>query len=176
LTSDLGNEKESFQKLIDKIKEEKISINVPENGSRIDVGEYLDFEVLSPDSDNSFKDTNDNSIVARLFFVVNCFLITGDAGEKTEEFLIKENINFLDVDWLKVAHHGSKNSSSEDFLEKVTPEFSVISSGKENRYGHPAPETLSRIENVGGEFFRTDKLGSIIVACEMPQRDSCSVK
>ena len=174
LTSDIENDKESFQKLVDKIQDRKIEIEIPENGSSIDVGEYLDLEILSPDSDNLFKDTNDNSVVARLDFGENSFLFTGDASEKTENFLMKEEGILLNVDWLKVAHHGSKNSTSAKFLEKVTPKFTVISVG-ENSYGHPAPELLERISRVEGEILRTDEQGTIIIECKTPQKESCKI-
>ncbi len=175
LTSDIENEKTSFQKLIKKIEDKNIKINSPEVGSRIDIGEYLDIEFLAPDSGNDFKDGNDNSIVTRVDFGKNSFLFTGDIGKKPEAYLVKEYGNLLDVDWLKVAHHGSKNSSSDIFLEKVSPEFAVISAGKDNRYGHPAVEALERLKNVDADVLRTDEIESIVVGCETPKKKSCEV-
>ena len=69
----------------------------------------------------------------------------------------------IDCDILKVAHHGSKYSSSEDFIEACSPEAAVISVGKNNFYGHPTPETLERLDSYGCEVFRTDREGAVIL-------------
>lgn len=175
LTNDIENDKESFQKLVNKIKDKNIPVNLPESGSRIDFGEYLDIKFLAPDVDNRFSNGNDNSIVTRLDFGENSFLFTGDIGEKTEKVLVKEAGQLLDVDWLKVAHHGSKNSTSTIFLNKVTPEFGIISVGKDNRYGHPAKEAVERLEDLQIKIFRTDEKGTIKVGCKNIQKNSCRI-
>ncbi|MEX0690052.1 MAG: hypothetical protein WD095_01270, partial [Candidatus Paceibacterota bacterium] len=84
------------------------------------------------------------------------FLLTGDIGYKTEK-LLREGVS---VDILKVAHHGSKFSSSLDFLERVNPKISVIQVGK-NNYGHPTEEVLNNIALVGSQVFRNDIDGTI---------------
>ncbi|MCK5081226.1 MAG: MBL fold metallo-hydrolase, partial [Candidatus Moranbacteria bacterium] len=91
---------------------------VTENSS-IEFGEDLVLSFFNPDGLE--LNANDNSVVARLDFGQNSFLFTGDVGFKTENDLIQDGHN-LDVDWLKVAHHGSKNSSGVDFLEKTSPQ------------------------------------------------------
>ncbi len=83
----------------------------------------------------------------------------GDAGIEVEEDLI-EKYNLKDIDVLKVGHHGSKTSSSEEFINKINPKYSIISVGTNNRYGHPNQEVL---DNLGdSKIYRTDKDGSIM--------------
>ena len=105
------------------------------------------------------KNTNESSIVFKLFFGKSKVLFTGDIGFSTERKLLKAGVS-LDSDVLKTAHHGSKYSSLEDFLTVVSPETAVISCGK-NSYGHPTPEVLQRLSNVGAEVLRTDQKGDI---------------
>lgn len=89
-------------------------------------------------------------------------MFTGDASQEEETDLINKNTNVY-ADVLKIAHHGSKNSTSENFLSKVKPKFAVISVGKNNMYGHPAKELIDRLINRNIKFFRTDKNGCISV-------------
>jgi|SRR3989344_2554995 len=119
---------------------------------------------VSPNEDLTgqyFKDSsNESGIVSRLMFGKSSFLFTADIGAKTEEKLISRGAN-LDADVLKVGHHGSRFSSSEDFLRAVSPSFAVISVGKDNTYGHPTSEVLQRLEKFGIRVLRTDQDGSV---------------
>ncbi len=107
--------------------------------------------------------SNNTSIVFTLEYENKKILFTGDAEKEVEEYLIKKYGTALDVDVLKVGHHGSSGSSMDSFLSKVRPELAMISSGKDNRYGHPAPRTLKRLERVGAKVWRTDEKGDIIL-------------
>ena len=89
-------------------------------------------------------------------------LITGDADSFVEKMLVKYR-DIPDIELLIVGHHGSKNSSCEEFLRATAPELAVISAGANNSYGHPAPETLARLEAAGSEIHRTDKEGTVTV-------------
>ena len=89
-------------------------------------------------------------------------LFTGDIGEKDEKLLLAKESD-VSADILKVAHHGSKYSSSEAFLEAVSPEAAVISCGKNNPYGHPHTDTLERIAVHTEEIYRTDLHNSVMV-------------
>lgn len=89
----------------------------------------------------------------------NSYLLTGDAGFKVEKDLLGKNIN-LQSGILKVSHHGSRNSTSDDFLKAVKPGKSIISVGK-NSYGHPAEELMDRLKNINSEILRTDKIGDL---------------
>ena len=83
----------------------------------------------------------------------------GDASVEVEEDLIKK-YNLKDIDVLKVGHHGSKTSSSKEFIDEINPKYSIISVGKNNRYGHPNKEVLENLEN--SKIYRTDQDGSIM--------------
>tara|TARA_Y100000310_G_scaffold297074_1_gene329839 strand:- start:3223 stop:4047 length:825 start_codon:yes stop_codon:yes gene_type:complete len=104
--------------------------------------------------------TNETSIIAKLIYHKNSVLFSADTTKKIEALLLKEEKN-LKAAILKVAHHGSKTSSSREFLQSVKPLVAVISVGKENRYGHPHPEILARLHEYGIEIRRTDKEGTI---------------
>ena len=104
------------------------------------------------------KTENDSSIITYLIIDKYQILFMGDAGIKTEKELIKTNIQNIDI--LKVGHHGSKTSSSKEFINKINPKYAVISVGKNNRYGHPNKETLENLSN--SKIYRTDEDGSIM--------------
>ena len=87
------------------------------------------------------------------------FLFMGDAGVMVEEDLI-EKYNLQDIDVLKVGHHGSKTSSDKKFIDEIKPKYSIISVGKNNRYGHPNKEALNNLED--SKIYRTDEDGSIM--------------
>ena len=121
------------------------------------------FEVLYPFESlagKEFKDSNNTSIVVKLIFGENSFLFTGDAYKSVERELLTKEID-IDSDILKVAHHGSKTSSAEEFIEKVSPETAIISVGKDNTYGHPHQEVLETLEKYGIKILRTDLEGDI---------------
>lgn len=113
------------------------------------------FEILEG---QEIKNTNNTSVILRLDFGDNSFLLTGDAYKSIERKLLGKGI---DVDILKVGHHGSKTSSAEDFIAEVSPETAVISAGRDNKYDHPHPETLETLEKYGIKVFRTDIEGDI---------------
>lgn len=110
-----------------------------------------------------FSDTNDASLVLRLSYGENCFLLTGDAPQKTEKTLISSGLD-LDCDILQVGHHGSKTSTSQKFFEAVSPEIGIISVGEDNRYGHPHQEVLDRLTGI--KIYRTDEEGDIRFECD----------
>ena len=106
-----------------------------------------------------YDNENDNSNVIYTEIDGYKFMFMGDAGiEKEKDILEKYNVSNVDV--LKIGHHGSKTSSSEEFIKEMNPKYSVISVGKNNRYGHPNKEVLSNLED--SKIYRTDLDGSII--------------
>ena len=120
-------------------------------------------DVLFPDRDVSDWTTNDGSLVAKLSFGKTSVMLTGDATAQTEKIVLagsrEEN---LQSTILKVGHHGSHTSSSSDFIKAVSPSYALISSGKDNNYGHPRQVVLDTLSSFGAEIFRTDTLGNII--------------
>lgn len=108
---------------------------------------------------NLYDNENDNSIINYLEINNKKILFMGDASKEVEEELTNTyKLNNIDI--LKVGHHGSKTSSGEYFINEITPKYSIISVGKNNRYGHPNKEVLNTLENT--KIYRTDQDGSIM--------------
>ena len=124
----------------------------------------LTFSVLPPaDPLISRSALNNNSAVVRLDYGDFSVLFTGDIEKEREAQLLQDVPEKLDVLVLKVPHHGSRSSSTLEFLEAVNPEIAVIPCGKDNRYGHPHEETLNALESLEIEVYRTDEYGTILV-------------
>ena len=152
-------EYKEWQKLI---KNEKAKIKIAQGGQNLKTGSTV-LHILYPFEDlegKEVKNTNNTSVIGRLVFGQRSFLFTGDAYKSTERKLIKNNTK-LNSDVLKVGHHGSKTSTAEEFVEQVSPEIAVISVGKNNRYGHPCPETLETLAKYSTIVLRTDLKGDI---------------
>ena len=150
------------------IKEEGANIFIAKAGQKISLAVSNTaklLEVLYPFEGlegKKLKDSNNTSIIARLVFGKTSFLFTGDATQSVEKELILGRTEYkaqLDSDVLKVGHHGSKTSTSKEFVEAVSPEIAVISDGKNNQYGHPHQEVLNNL--AGAQIFRTDLDGDI---------------
>ena len=120
------------------------------------------FEILWPESTARGKDVNEEAMVMELTYGDFRMLFTGDIGADTEKKLLSVGC-FNDIDCLKVGHHGSRYSSSEEFLKKVKPELSIISCSSTNTYGHPSPETIKRLKDCGSQIEYTMKNGAIIL-------------
>ena len=132
--------------------------------------EGAQIQILYPFSSTSGagSGSNDQSIAAKLNFGKNKFLFTGDLPAEKEAGLAANKAD-LKADVLKVSHHGSKYATSAEFLDAVNPEEAVISVGKNNAYGHPAPEVVDRLLKAGIKIWRTDAMGDIQYVCANPQ-------
>jgi len=156
-----------YREWLNLIEKEGAQIKIAKAGQKIKLSplnpdKSIYFDILLPFADVSgqeIKNSNDTSIVTKLVFKNTAFLFTGDISSNGEEKLISANLR-LESDVLKVSHHGSKYSTSENFLENVLPEIAVIQVG-ENSYGHPTPEVLERLEKFGIKVLRTDLNGDI---------------
>jgi len=115
-------------------------------------------------ADSQSKDNNANSIVIKLAFGEEDFLLTGDLPSRQEKILIDSGLD-LQSRILKAGHHGSKHSTSAEFLKSVKSEEAIISVGK-NSYGHPHPDVLGRLREQGIKFWRTDEKGNIVYECK----------
>lgn len=124
---------------------------------KISIGDLL-LEVYNPIIPN-LKELNDTSIVLKLIYGSSSFLLTGDLSSNLEDDLVEKFD--LDSDVLKVAHHGSKNSTTEEFIKEVSPNCAIISVGK-NNYGHPDARVLDLLDSEEVRIFRTDILGDIV--------------
>ena len=138
-----------------------IPIVLAKQGDSLHFGE-AEMRFLAPEADASGADVNEEGLVMELRYGNFRGLFTGDIGEETEQKLLKTGV-FSDVDFLKVAHHGSRYSTGREFLDAVRPEFAVISCSDSNTYGHPSPETVSRLEESGAEVAYTMKSGAVTV-------------
>lgn len=150
-------------------REKNIPLEYLSDGDEIKIGEFAEFDFLSPQKNDENKNfiaenesfgakgqnLNDSSLVSKFIYGNNTILFTGDAGINIEEMILSQGHN-IKSDILKVGHHGSKYSSSEEFLKAVNPDYAVIEVGKNNKYGHPAEQTLNRISNIGAKILRTD--------------------
>ena len=119
-------------------------------------GKYLTWQFLNT---RLYDNENDNSLVTYLKYQDYTFLFIGDASKLTEEDVIKK-YKLPKIDFLKVGHHGSKTSSSKEFISKINPKYSIISVGRKNKYGHPNKEVLNNLDN--SKIYRTDQNGSIM--------------
>jgi competence protein ComEC len=128
-------------------------------GDRLEL-DGVTIDVLSPDSGwaASQTDVNEESVVLLVTYAGTRLLFAGDAGMPTEAHLAG---HVGRVALLKVGHHGSRGATSDRWLEELQPEDAVISVGRRNRYGHPAPETLARLRERGVTVLRTDERGTI---------------
>lgn len=147
----------TFEGLLMAIDQKGYGVSIAKAGVHIDLEENLALKFVSPIGHES--DLNNSSAVLHLTYGESSFLFTGDMEQEAEQ-KIRENI---DVDVLKVGHHGSNTSSSHDFLKKVTPEISIISVGKDNKYEHPHMDALSRLATYSKAIYRTDESGSVVV-------------
>ncbi|GBD34271.1 ComE operon protein 3 [bacterium HR34] len=163
LRSGLKKETKTFEIFTEYITKAK-NVSIAQKGTKVflDSNKTNYFKILWPKENlnNVFvKSTNDYSIVFLARLSSKKFLFTADISSKIEKELIKEDIK---SDILKVPHHGSKFSSSSEFLDKVSPYFAVIMAGKGNRYNHPHQETLKRLEERNIKVLRTDLMGDIV--------------
>ena len=153
-----------FETLLDEISQNNIPTEVPTADATLMSGTGYSLTCVGP-MGSEYDNLNDYSLVARLDVGGSSFLFTGDCEAECEQEMIDAGMD-LDVDVLKVGHHGSSTSSSEAFLDAVSPEVAVISCGADNEYGHPHDETLEKLNAVGCDVLRTDLNGDITISTD----------
>lgn len=137
------------------------TITVPTAGQTISLGSATVTFIGPVDMTIAEQNENNASLMVRIEYGATSFLFTGDA-EKEEELSVVRSGAEIKSTLLKVGHHGSYTSSSEEFLAAVNPEYAVISVGKDNGYGHPHEQVVSRLERFCNTILRTDIVGEII--------------
>lgn len=191
VTADGVHGSDALTKLIGKLETNRISVVSVERGDLLKVTSQhgqnvLEFKVLWPpdvmtenvaifgSQINSVKreqilgesakghNLNERSVVLLLLEDNKRILLMGDGGDQTERELVKMG-DLAKIDVLKVGHHGSKYASTQEFLQMIRPMIAVISVGTKNTYGHPTPETLARLKQIGAEIRRTDMEGTIVL-------------
>lgn len=150
----------TFEDMLEAIDSKGMTINTAKAGVKISFSDEITGEFLAPVS-KSYDETNNYSAVLKVTYKDVSFLFTGDAENISEDEMLNNSYSNLDADVLKVAHHGSRYSSSDDFINAVSPQYAVIECGEDNRYGHPHNETTKSLENKGVKIYRTDLDGSI---------------
>lgn len=156
------------EEIINLAKKKKIKILIVKAGDKIDIEKYMHFTVLWPKEDKLISENaiNNNSIVAKLTYKNTSALFTGDIEEKAEKEILnlyKNNPKILKANVLKIAHHGSKTSSTIDFLNAVKPEIALIGVGQNNKFGHPSENTIEKLKSLKTKIYRTDKMGEICI-------------
>lgn len=141
------------------VEEEGLEVQYPPVGTQFQMGEAV-ITILSPTE--IVRDSNSNSLAIMLSYKKSDFIFTGDADYKSERDMIVSGLN-LDCEVLSVGHHGSASATSEIFLDATTPDYAVISCGKNNSYGHPHKETIEFLNNYEVEILRNDESGTILV-------------
>ena len=159
-------ENENYRRFKEIVKNKKIKVYVVKKGDNLKIEENILLNILWP-KDEKIKENaiNNNSIVAKLNYKSFSILLTGDIEKIAENEILKEyeNSNILNANILKVAHHGSKSSSINEFLEKVKPQIALIGVGEKNTFGHPNEGVLKRLKNINTKIYRTDKKGEITI-------------
>lgn len=162
IMTDDKKDTKTYDEVVDIIEEKNIEKHEPQSGEIFDFG-CSTVKILGPVADN--EDMNDNSIVLQVTHGEKKFLFSGDAqSEEMEQ--ICDSGDDISSNVYKVAHHGSKGSASERFLDSVNPEYAVISCGEDNSYGHPHQEILLYLRNNNIALFRTDEQGTIVAVSD----------
>lgn len=146
----------TFMDVLDALDGRNLKYTVPNKGDTLKLGD-ANIKVIYPGDDKS--NINDSSIVLKVTYGKNSFLLTGDATSNVERKIYNEDIK---SDVLKVAHHGSSYSSTDVFLDRVKPYYAVISVGKNNIYNHPSNKTLEKLNKRNIKVYRTDLDGTIV--------------
>lgn len=145
----------TFEDVLDALINNNLQYTILEKGDEFNLSS-ANFKVIYAGDETN--DINDSSIVLKLTYGNNSFLLTGDATSNVEKTLLNDNIK---SDVLKVAHHGSNYSSTDEFLDVVSPKYAVISVGKNNSYNHPSNSTLKKLNDRNIKLYRTDLDGTI---------------
>lgn len=178
IVSKQASDSAEYNKIIELCKKNNVKIIVVKRGGKIIIDQYTYFEILHPGDtmlDDGKGGLNANAIVAKLYYKLNnnsentitnqyfTILFTGDIEQDAEEELVKLYGNKLKSDILKVAHHGSKTSSTQEFIQAVSTKISLIGVGQDNTFGHPNEQVLERLQSINTKIYRTDLNGEITV-------------
>lgn len=152
---------QTFEEMLTLIDEKNIPYDVPTPGDNIKFDEDVTVKVLNANEQAS--DNNDASIVLKIVYGNVSFLLTGDAGIALEKEMMQYDVS---ATVLKAGHHGSNTSSSEDFIRAVKPEVTILSYGKDNKYGHPHAEVVDRLKEIGSKIYATADIGTITLTTD----------
>ena len=158
---------DNYKEFIKIVKEKNINVNVVEAGCKVNIERNVYFNVIWPSSKHvvSHNSINNNALVCKLIYKNFSMLFTGDIEEETEKILVSKykNTSILSSNVLKVGHHGSKSSSSQEFLKLIKPEIALIGVGENNNFGHPNEQVIERLKKNKVKVYRTDIDGKISI-------------
>ncbi len=160
LTSDVVADTQIYKSLIQSVIDKKIPAYYVRAGMNLDFADNTDFKILFPDRDTHTWETNTASMVGRLQIGDRSALFTGDSPISIEQYLAKNIPAELNVDILKLGHHGSKTSTSTEYLRATTPELTLISAGVNNSYGHPHKEVTDLLKKFNIPYVSTQTEGT----------------
>ena len=168
IISKQGENSVNYQKLKNIVYEKNIKINVVNAGDKLYIENDLYFDILWPNNEKLVNENvlNNNSIVCKLNYKSFTMLFTGDIEKIAENEILKyyeDNLSVLSSIVLKVAHHGSKSSTTNEFINAVKPKIALIGVGENNKFGHPNDEVIERLENINCNIYRTDQIGKITI-------------
>ena len=166
-----GEQSENYKEFLEIAKNKKIKVVQVKAGDKIQIDENTSISVLFP-TENLITENilNNNSLVAKFTYAIDgtkefSMLLTGDIEKIAEDEIVSmyKNTNALQANILKIAHHGSKTSTTQEFLNLVKPQIALIGVGENNSFGHPNKVTLDKLNNLGTKIFRTDLSGEITI-------------
>lgn len=155
LTSEVGGETKEYKNLMELVQSKKIPAYFVWQGMAITLSDTESFEVLFPDRDVRGWETNTGSVVGKFVSGERSVLFTGDSPAPIEQYLAKSIPEKIDVDILKLGHHGSRTSTTAALLKVATPELALISAGRDNSYGHPHKEVLNLLKQFNVPYLST---------------------
>jgi competence protein ComEC len=153
----------TFESLLKSIQNKGLKVSTAKAGLQLQWDDKVIIQMIAPTK--NYKDANDNSAVIHVIYGKTSFMLTGDAEAESEQGMIASGVD-LQSDVLLVGHHGSKSSTSLDFLKKVKPQYAIIQVGKNNNYGHPHAATLKHLKAEGAEIYRNDLNGTIEISSD----------
>ena len=166
IISDLGQESNEYNTFLSLAKKQNTNLVYVKMGDIIKIGKAT-IKILFPDNEPiTDNEKNNNAMVFKFLWKNISILFTGDIEEKAENKILNlysDNLEELKSTILKVAHHGSKTSTTKEFLEAVKPQIALIGVGEDNNFGHPNSGVIERLESIGCEIYRTDKYGEISI-------------
>ena len=162
---DVSAKTNQYKQIQRELKAKKMRATRLYQGDEVQIDDDIDFEILSPVKGKKYDDTNEYSIVAKIVYKDTSFILMGDATMENEVDIIN-NVPDIDIDVLKLGHHGSSTSSSDYFITKTSPNIAIISCGKNNKYGHPHQEVMRVLKKHGVTPYRTDEMGDIVITSD----------
>ncbi len=154
----------TFDDVIKAVKNKGLKIKTAKAGVELNLGENIETLMMSPNK-KEYEELNNYSPIIYLKYSQSKFIFTGDAEKEVEHEVLSKGYN-IKADVLKVGHHGSSSSTTDEFLNSISPEYAIICVGEENKYGHPHKETIEKLSKEGISIFRTDKVGTIVAVSD----------